>query len=151
MINPSEIKAAVESLRDLYNYVKQTANHDPKVTEALETIRIKVLDAREKEFELLEKIRELQEALKTKSMPFDRDVETYYEDGEDGVRIYYCLRCADADGKKCKLSGNYPRGLICRVCGYEYSSKEDAEKTRSEDAMKRASRPRHVINRSSRW
>ena len=151
MINPSEIKAAVESLRDLYNYVKQTANHDPKVTETLETIRIKVLDAREKEFELLEKIRELQEALKTKSMPFDRDVETYYEDGEDKARIYYCLRCADADGKKCKLSGNYPRGLICRVCGYEYSSKEDAEKTRSEDAMREASRPQYVINRFPPW
>lgn len=77
MINPSEIKSAVDLLRDLYDYVKQTTNYDPKVIETLETIRIKILDARKKELELLEKNRELQEALKTKSMPLDRNVEAY--------------------------------------------------------------------------
>jgi len=151
MINPSEIKSAVDLLRDLYNYVKQTANHDPKVIDTLETIRIKILDAREKELELLEKVRELQESLKTKSMPYDRDVEAYYEDEGDGSRTHYCLRCADADGKKCKLSENYPRGFICRVCGHQYFSKEDAEITRNENEMKRASRPRKAASRSSLW
>lgn len=77
MINPSEIKSAVDLLRDLYDYVKQTTNYDLKVIETLETIRIKILDARKKELELLEKNRELQEALKTKSMPLDRNVEAY--------------------------------------------------------------------------
>lgn len=99
MINPSEIKAAVDLLRDLYNYVKQSANYDPKIIESLEAIRTKVLDAREKEIELLEQVHGLRETLKMKTMPFDRNIQAYYENEEDGQRIYYCLRCADADEK----------------------------------------------------
>ena len=119
----SEAKAAVDLVKDLSGYLRQTGSHDPVVMQKFDDLRSKVLSAYETEIGLRDKIRQLEQEQELKEMPYDEESGLYYNEKESGQREYFCQRCADVDKKKVRVFNEEPQSWICMGCQTRYRTR----------------------------
>ena len=127
----SEVKAAVDLVKDLAELLRKAGNYDPDVLNKFNDLRGKVLSAYETEIELLGKIRQLEQDLELKKMSYDADSGLYYQDDEDGKREYFCQRCADMDNKSVRVQTERPGLWRCFGCDCAYQTQASRAATRA--------------------
>lgn len=116
----SEIKALVDLVKDAVETSKKIQNHSPELDAKLTTLQKCIHDAYTQMMELRSENDSLKAKVSIAEMPFDDDLGTYYRDSQEG-RAYFCQRCADADGKLCRMKlGKF--SYACTVCNTEYQN-----------------------------
>lgn len=117
----SEIKAAVDLVQQLTNYLRKSGNYDQQVLQDLEELRGKVLDAYSTEIDLRQKLQKLEEQLTLRNLAYDADMAAYYQLAESGEKEFFCQKCADVDKNLCRLQ-RMEHGSYCRACKEFYQT-----------------------------